>query len=255
MAPSLSPTLSNECVLEILQIFTALAAAEPDEEELLRAVEKKVNAASRLLHVSTDSVFYRLSGRSACEFSCETQLDVHKRDLQRHMMSLTASFARAPIQSSILSPLPTCVHRGHVLRVSALACLRVLLLRHSPTLTDPVLSLRSIYRWHACCRSRCDVSHAFGSGGAGGGGGCIITHTSCDLQAAGFMPAPQIFSTTRSPLFFNLLSLLICLLLIASFRCCQTLLHRRPSRYRCLQQASAVMLRPLVYCVLSHSLY
>jgi hypothetical protein len=145
-AQSLSPTLSNECVVEMLQVFTALASAEPEQEELLRAVESKVNAASRLLHVSTDSIFYQLSGRGSCQISCDTQLDVHKRDLHQHMLSLTASFAQAPVQSSIFSPLPTCVHRGHVLRVSALACLRVLLLRHTSTLTDPVLSLWSIYR-------------------------------------------------------------------------------------------------------------
>jgi hypothetical protein len=146
LASSLYPSLSPGSVVDVLTSATALAVAEPEQNELIRSVESNVNAASRLLHASSDSIFYQMLGKSGCKISCETQFDANKRDVQRHVMSLSASLVQSPGQTSVLSPSPTCGHHGHTLRISALACLRALLLRHTSTSAHIVPSLRSAYR-------------------------------------------------------------------------------------------------------------
>jgi hypothetical protein len=45
LAASLSPSLSYECVLDTLQVVTSLAAAEPEQKELLCSADGSVNAA------------------------------------------------------------------------------------------------------------------------------------------------------------------------------------------------------------------
>jgi hypothetical protein len=147
-AASLFPSLSYSSVADTLQVIAALAAAEPDQSELQRAVAGNLNAASRLLHVATDSIFYRMSSdRRSSSITCEPQLGIHQHDLQKHFMSLSASLAQHPVQCLPSSTLPSCNHHGHALRVSALCCLRTLLLRHTATSFETAAALRSVYRW------------------------------------------------------------------------------------------------------------
>ncbi len=146
LAASLSPSLAQDSVVQIMQTLVSLSVAEPGQEELQRAVEGKVHASSRLLQASSDSIIYRMLNRGGSEVSCGPLFAVHQRDLQKHIAALSASLDQDAGQLSPLSLMPTCSHRGHVLRVSALACLRVLLLRHMAVEFETALALRSVYR-------------------------------------------------------------------------------------------------------------
>lgn len=146
LAASLSPSLAQDSVVHILQALVSLCVAEPGQEELQRAVEGKVHASSRLLQASSDSIIYRMLNKGGSQVSCDPLLAAHQRDLQKHIAALSASLDQDAGQLSPLSPLPTCIHPGHVLRVSALACLRVLLLRHMAVEFESALALRSVYR-------------------------------------------------------------------------------------------------------------
>ena len=146
LAASLSPSLPFTAVVDILKVAAALAAAEPDQTELQRALEYKVNSASRLTHVASDSIFYRASDRLASELTCESQIAVHKLDVEKHSMALSASLAKAPLENPLQLSLPTCSHNGHALRVSALSCLRAILLRHTAASAEGAAALRSVYR-------------------------------------------------------------------------------------------------------------
>lgn len=151
LAASLFPSMPYTSVVDLLRVVAALAAAEPDQDELQRAVEGKLNATSRLLHVASDSIFYRMSSHRSYDVTCDPQLAVHQRDVQKHLMSLSASLARDPLHSSSACAVPSCSHNGHALRVSALSCLRLILLRHSATSAENAASLRSVYRCCSCC--------------------------------------------------------------------------------------------------------
>jgi len=146
-AVSIIPSMSYMHVVGLLQAVVALAAAEPEENELQQAVRVRLNAASRLLHASTDSIWYRPSSSSGgCDVSCEPQLALHKRDVQRQIASLSSFLAHDAGQTSASSAPVSCGHHGHALRVAALACLRVILLRHTSTAAGTAMSLRSDYR-------------------------------------------------------------------------------------------------------------
>ena len=146
LAASLSPSLAQDSVVHMMQALVSLSVAEPGQEELQRAVEGKHHASSRLLQASSDSIIYRMMNRGGSEVSCELLFAAHQRDLPKHDAALSASLQQDAGQLSPLSPLPTCSHRGHVLRVSALACLRVLLLRHMAVEFESSFALRSVYR-------------------------------------------------------------------------------------------------------------
>lgn len=146
LAASLSPSLAQDSVVHMMQALVSLSVAEPGQEELQRAMEGKVHASSRLLQASSDSIIYRMMNRGGSEVSCELLFAAHQRDLPKHIAALSASLQQDAGQLSPLSPLPTCSHRGHLLRVSALACLRVLLLRHMAVEFESSFALRSVYR-------------------------------------------------------------------------------------------------------------
>ena len=150
-ASSLVPSLAHAHVVQLLQVFVALAGAEPEEKDLHRAVEVSLNAASRLLHASTDSIWYQPSSSSECEVSCEPQLAVYKRDVQRQLASMSASLAQSSGQTPLSYASSSCSHHGHALRLAALTCLRVILLRHTSTSPDNAMCLRAAYRLIVCC--------------------------------------------------------------------------------------------------------